>query len=61
MAEGVSETGNGGQEVIFERVGSAAIIRLNRPKALNSLTLDMVRAIKPAMAELCRILPSPVW
>jgi enoyl-CoA hydratase len=32
-------------EIIIERNGSAGIIRLNRPKALNSLTLPMVRAI----------------
>ena len=32
-------------EVIIERRGSAGIIRLNRPKALNSMTLPMVRVI----------------
>ena len=31
--------------VLIERVGSLGRIRLNRPKALNSLTLDMVRRI----------------
>ncbi len=36
-------------EILFERIGSAAIIRLNRPKALNSLNLAMVHAMKPAM------------
>ena len=36
-------------DVIIERRGSAAIIRLNRPKALNSLTLPMVRVIAPAL------------
>lgn len=36
-------------EILFDRIGSAAIIRLNRPKALNSLNLAMVHAIKPAM------------
>ncbi|MBB4346546.1 enoyl-CoA hydratase/isomerase family protein [Aliirhizobium cellulosilyticum] len=36
-------------EILFGRIGSAAIIRLNRPKALNSLNLAMVHAMKPAM------------
>ncbi|ENN84038.1 enoyl-CoA hydratase/isomerase [Rhizobium freirei PRF 81] len=38
-------------EVIIERRGSAGIVRLNRPKALNSLTLSMVRVIAPALAD----------
>ncbi|MEZ2221089.1 enoyl-CoA hydratase/isomerase family protein [Rhizobium sp. RCC_161_2] len=36
-------------EVIIERRGSAGLIRLNRPQALNSLTLSMIRAIAPAL------------
>ncbi|MBB3608259.1 enoyl-CoA hydratase/isomerase family protein [Rhizobium sp. BK602] len=36
-------------EVIIERRGSAGLIRLNRPQALNSLTLPMVRAIASAL------------
>ncbi|MEW5423779.1 enoyl-CoA hydratase/isomerase family protein [Amorphus sp. 3PC139-8] len=36
-------------DVLAERVGSLGRIRLNRPKALNSLTLDMVRAIDTAL------------
>ncbi|MGK6311732.1 enoyl-CoA hydratase/isomerase family protein [Neorhizobium sp. DT-125] len=36
-------------EILTNRIGSAAIIRLNRPKALNSLNLAMVRAMKAAM------------
>lgn len=36
-------------EILFDRIGSATIIRLNRPKALNSLNLAMVHAMKPAM------------
>jgi enoyl-CoA hydratase len=38
-------------EVLVERVGSAGIIRLNRPKALNSLNLSMVRTMKAAMHD----------
>ncbi len=36
-------------EILFDRIGSAAIIRLNRPKALNSLNLAMVHVMKPAL------------
>lgn len=32
-------------DVLFEERGSAGLITLNRPQALNALTLDMVRAI----------------
>jgi enoyl-CoA hydratase len=40
---------DGTDEVIIERIGSAGIVRLNRPKALNSLTLPMVRAMDAAL------------
>lgn len=45
MSDSVVQT----DEILFTRIGSAAIIRLNRPKALNSLNLAMVHAMKPAM------------
>lgn len=37
------------QQVLIDRTGSLARIRLNRPKALNSLTLSMVRDIEKAL------------
>ena len=42
---------DGQEHIRFERTGSAAIIRLDRPRALNSLTLPMVRAMKAALAR----------
>ncbi len=36
-------------EVLFERCGRAGVITLNRPKALNALTLGMVRQIHPQL------------
>lgn len=36
-------------EIIIERNGSAAVIRLNRPRALNSLTLPMVQTMATAL------------
>ncbi len=40
----------GEPEVLIERRGAAGVITLNRPKALNALTLGMVRAIAPTLA-----------
>ncbi|MGF7160038.1 enoyl-CoA hydratase [Rhodoligotrophos appendicifer] len=37
------------EEVLFERRGRAGLITLNRPQALNALTLGMVRAIRPQL------------
>jgi len=37
------------EEILLDRIGSAAVIRLNRPKALNSLNLSMVRVMRDAM------------
>ncbi len=36
-------------DVIVAREGSSGVLRLNRPKALNALTLDMVRIIDRAL------------
>ena len=36
-------------QVLFERDGHAGIITLNRPQALNALTLGMVRAMHPVL------------
>ncbi|MBY4608126.1 enoyl-CoA hydratase/isomerase family protein [Rhizobium sp. 9T] len=41
-------------EVIIERRGAAGIIRLNRPRALNSLTLAMIRTIAEALDGFAR-------
>lgn len=38
-------------DLIVVREGSAGVLRLNRPKALNALTLDMVRAIEHALDD----------
>jgi enoyl-CoA hydratase len=38
-------------DVQFAREGHLARIVLNRPAALNALTLDMIRAIAPRLAE----------
>lgn len=36
-------------DLIVRREGAAGVIRLNRPKALNALTLEMTREIAPAL------------
>lgn len=38
-------------EVLFEKRGVAGVVTLNRPKALNALTLGMVRLIHPKLKE----------
>lgn len=42
---------SGAPEVVLEEVGDNAIITLNRPKALNALTTNMIRLIYPRMKE----------
>ena len=42
--------GTSGQDVLFRREGGIGRITLNRPKALNALTLGMVNAIADALA-----------
>jgi enoyl-CoA hydratase len=36
-------------EILFERKGPLALVTLNRPKALNALTLGMIREMQPQM------------
>jgi enoyl-CoA hydratase len=38
-------------EIICQRRGSAGVVTLNRPKALNALTHGMVRALAPVLAD----------
>jgi enoyl-CoA hydratase len=38
-------------EILFEQRGSAGIVTLNRPKALNALTLPMIRAMHAKLVE----------
>ena len=40
-----------GEEVFFEVKGTLGLITLNRPKALNALTLSMVREIHPQLKK----------
>ena len=39
------------EEVLFHRQGRAGVITLNRPKALNALTLNMVRRMDTALRD----------
>ncbi|XP_077563007.1 3-hydroxyisobutyryl-CoA hydrolase [Haemaphysalis longicornis] len=38
-------------DVIVEKVGNKGVITLNRPKALNALSLDMIRQIYPVLKK----------
>ena len=37
-------------DILFERRGAAGVVTLNRPKALNAVTHDMVRALARQLA-----------
>ena len=39
------------EEVLFEKRGAMGLITFNRPEALNALTLNMVRLMKPVLAD----------
>lgn len=39
------------EEVLFEVRGKSGVITLNRPEALNALTLNMVRLMKPVLSD----------
>ena len=39
------------REILFDRKGAAGIVTLNRPHALNALTLAMVRALASKLRE----------
>jgi enoyl-CoA hydratase len=41
-------------EILFERRGVAGVVRLNRPRALNAVTLGMVRELKHRLEEWAR-------
>lgn len=41
-------------DILFEKRGHAGLITLNRPRALNALTLSMVRAMHPQLSEWAR-------
>ncbi len=42
---------SGASDILFERLGAAGIVTLNRPKALNAVTHDMVRALAAALDD----------
>jgi enoyl-CoA hydratase len=41
-------------EILFDRRGAAGLITLNRPQALNAMTLSMVRALAAKLADWAR-------
>lgn len=45
---------NDAPEILFEKRGHAGLITLNRPRALNALTLGMVREMHPQLARWAR-------
>ncbi|MEX0814730.1 MAG: enoyl-CoA hydratase/isomerase family protein [Dongiaceae bacterium] len=42
---------SGAQPILFERRGRLAVVTLNRPAALNALTLDMIRQLDRKLAD----------
>lgn len=42
---------NDSAEILFERRGAIGLVTLNRPKALNALTLGMIRLFDPQLRE----------
>jgi enoyl-CoA hydratase len=38
-------------DILFDRQGALGVVTLNRPRALNALTLDMIRRFEPRLAE----------
>ena len=47
-------------EVLLERKGCAGVITLNRPRFLNTLTLNMIRQIY-AQLKVCHFLKAVIW
>jgi enoyl-CoA hydratase/carnithine racemase len=47
--EAAGMSSDAGNDVVLERRGSAGLITLNRPKALNALSLPMIRALSAAL------------
>ena len=45
-------------DILFERAGDWGVITLNREKALNALTWDMVKAMRAQLAKLKQLTDS---